>query len=68
VSEPVVQAALLGIREDRVGFGRLFEFFLCRLVARVAVRMVPERELAVGTLDFLLGGGSPYLEHVVVIA
>ena len=68
MSEPVVQAPLLRIREDRVGFGRLLELLLGGLVARVAVRMVPEREFAIRALDFLLRGASRDLEHLVVIA
>ena len=55
-SEPpaVVLLALVGVRQDVVGLGDLLEALLGLRVARVAVRVVLARELAVGLLDLLL--------------
>ena len=52
----VVLAALLGVGEDLVGVGDLFELRLGGLVARVDVRVMLAGELPVGGTDLLLGG------------
>ena len=46
------------VGEHRVGLGRFLELLLGRLVARVAVRVVLQRQLAVGALDFLVAWPS----------
>src|SRR5262249_52250245 len=51
VSEAIVEAALLGIGEDRVGFRGLLEFLFGRRVAGIAIRVIPHRQLAIGALD-----------------
>ena len=53
----VVLLALLGVAEHVVRLGDLLEARLGVLVARVAVRVIVARQLAVGLLD-LLGGGA----------
>ena len=52
----VVLLALLGVGQDRVRLLHLLEALLGLLVARVLVRVVLARELAVGLLD-LVGRG-----------
>ena len=58
VAEAVVQAALLGVGEDRVRLRRFLEFVLGRLVARIAIRVVLHRQLAVRALDLDFGRRS----------
>ena len=67
VAEAVVEAALLPVGEHRVGFGRLFEFFFGGLVARIAIRVVFHRELAVGALDLAVRRASRHAEDLVVV-
>ena len=55
VTEAVVDAALLGIRQYRVRFAALFEFFFRVGIVGVPVGMKLQRQLAIGALDFLLG-------------
>ena len=43
------------VGEDRVGLGRLLEGLLGRLVARIAIRVVLQRELAIRALDLPVG-------------
>ena len=68
VAVRVVALALLGVAEDAVGLRRLLEALLGLLVARVAVGVVLERQLAVGGLDLLLGGVPGDPEDLVVVA
>src|SRR5207248_2023598 len=63
----VVLLALLGIREHIVGLRDLLEALLRSLVARVAVRVVLARQLAVSLLDLLIGGALAYPEGLVVV-
>src|SRR6185503_20240599 len=67
VAVGVVAAPLLGVAEDAVGLGGLLEAVLRFLVPRVAVRMELQRELPVGGLDLLLGGGAGHPEALVVL-
>ena len=64
---PVVGLALVGIREHVVGLGDLLEALLGLLVARIAVRVVLARQLAVGLLDLLVGGVLADPEGLVVV-
>src|ERR1700681_171369 len=67
MTEPVVQAALLGVGEDRVRFRRFLEFLLGRVVAWIAIGMVLHRLLAVGALDLGVAGTARHAEDLVVI-
>jgi hypothetical protein len=58
MAKPVILGALLRVAENRVRLGSFFEFFLGFSVAGVAIRVVLERHLPVGALDFLFRGGS----------
>ena len=68
VAEAVVQTPLFRVGEDRVRLGALLELFLGRLVARVSIGMVFERQLAVRALDLDFGGCARDAQHLVVIA
>src|SRR5690606_13174415 len=68
VAEAVVAGALLGIAEHGVGLGRFLEALLGFGVARVAVGVVLQRQLAVGALDVLLGRSARNAQDLVVIA
>ena len=68
VAEPVVPAALLGVREHRIGLGRLLEPLLRGLVAGVAVRVVLEGELPVRALDVRVLRRAGDAENLVVVA
>jgi hypothetical protein len=68
VAEPVIGGALVGIGKHGIGLGRFLELLLRIRVAGVAVRMVPERELAVRALDLLISCAAPDAQDLVVIA
>ena len=68
MAEPVVRRALVGVGEDRVRLGALLELLFGRLVAGIAVRVVLERQLAVGALHLDLGDGARDAEDLVVVA
>ena len=67
MTEPVVQAALLGVGEDRVCFRRLLESLLRRVIAWIAIGMVFHRLLAVGALDLGVARTARHAEDLVVI-
>ena len=64
----IVGRALLRIGKNAVGFRRFLELLLRRMVARIAVRMILHRQLAVGALQFLLARAAVNAEHFVIIA
>ncbi len=64
-AERVVGAALLGVGEQVVGGLDLLELLLGTVVARVSVRVVLARELAVGLLDLVVGRVLRDAEHLV---
>jgi hypothetical protein len=68
VAEAVVARALLRVGEYGVGFGRLLELLLGRLVAGILVRVVAHRELAVRALDLRLGRAPAHAEDFVIIS
>jgi len=63
----IVQAALLFVGQHLVGAGDLLEFFLRRLVARIAVRVELHRLLAVGFLDLIRRGAFRDAQETVKI-
>ena len=65
--EAVVIGAFLRVAQNRVGFGGFLEVFFGFLVSRIPVGVILKRELAVGALDFLIGGVPRNPEHLVVI-
>ncbi len=68
VAEAVVQAALLGVGEHRVRLGALLELLFGGLVARIAIRVVLHRQLAVRALDLDVGRRARDAEDLVVVA
>src|SRR5438067_520318 len=68
MAEPIVQAALLGVGEDRVGLGGFLELFLRGVVARIAVRVMLHRQLAIGALDLGVGRRPRQFQDFVIIA
>src|SRR5262249_8722589 len=67
-AEAVVLLPLFLVAEDIVGVLDFLEPGLGLLVARVTVRMVLPRQLAVGAFDFVFAGAARHAEHFVGIA
>ena len=67
MAELVELGPLLRIGEHRVRFGQLLELLLGRLVARVPVGMVLERQLAIGLFDLVLAGVAAQAEDFIVV-
>ena len=57
MAKAVVAGALLGIRQNRVGFGDLLEALLGLHIVGVSIRMTLERELAIDLFE--VGFGNP---------
>ena len=53
---------------ERVGLAALFEFVFRVGIVGIAVGMKLQRQLAIGALDLLIGGGAGYAQHLVVVA
>src|SRR5262249_44382444 len=68
VPEPLVTGALVRVREDRVGLGRLFELLGGVWIVRISIRMVLQRELAVSGLQLLSVGVWPDTEDFEIVA
>src|SRR5271157_278535 len=68
VAEAVIASAFLRISEDRVGLTALLEALFRAGIVGVPVRVVLERELAIGALQLLIGCGAGDTQHLVVIA
>jgi hypothetical protein len=68
VAKAVVGGAFFGIRQDGIGFAAFLEFLFRVGIIRIPVRMELQRQLAIGTLDFLLGGLARDSEYLVIIA
>ena len=68
VSIAVINGALFGICQHRVGFADFLKSFLRIRVIGIAVWMVLERQLAVCTLELGLGYRASNAENLVVIA
>src|SRR5207247_8701594 len=67
MSEAVVQAALLRVREDRVRLGRFLEFLFGEIVPRIAIRVKFHRQPAIRALDVRVGGRPLNFEDLVVV-
>ena len=64
----VVGASFLRIGDNLVGFLSLLELFFCSGIVRISIRMVLHRQLAIGFLDFVVGGVSIYAKNFIVVA
>ena len=63
----VVGRALVRIAQHLVGLAGLLELLFRRMIARIAVRMILERQLAIGALQLLVAGIARNAQHLVVI-
>jgi hypothetical protein len=68
VAVAVIGRALFAVSEDCVGLAALLELFLRVGIVGIPVRMILQRELAIGALDFLVGSGAGDTEDLVIIA
>src|ERR1041385_8695373 len=68
VAEAIVHVTLVGVGEDRIGFRRFLEFLFRNLVARIAIGMVFQRELAVRAFDLLVCRGARDAQDLVIVA
>src|ERR1019366_4631663 len=68
VAKTVVASALLGISQYGVGLATLFELLFRIRVIGIAVGMALHRLLAVGALDFLVGGATAHAQNFVIVA
>ena len=67
MAEPVIGGALLIVLQDVVGLVDFLEFLLGRLVARIAVRVILHRQLAVGPLQLVGIGRFRHAEYFVKV-
>src|SRR5262249_55950007 len=63
----IVDLAFLGIAQDVVGFGDIFEFLFGFLVAGIDVRVVLARQPAEGFTDFFLRGAFLHAQNAVIV-
>ena len=54
--------------EDLVGLGSLLELLFGLFIARIAVRVVLHRELAIGLFDLAFGGIAGQSKNIVAVA
>src|SRR5262249_4128253 len=67
VTEAIVEPAPLGITENLVRLSQLLEALLGLAILGILVGMKTQRELAIGLLDLVVGGGARDPEHLVVV-
>src|SRR5690606_35292318 len=67
VAEAVVARALLLVGKDRIRFGGLLEALFGLCVARIAIGVVLQRELAIRALDFVVGRAALDAQNLVVV-
>src|SRR5438552_1950807 len=67
VAEAIVGGALVGIGEDGVRLGAFLEALFGLVIAGVAIRVVLQRELAIGALDLALACRALDREDLVVV-
>ena len=68
MTETVISRSFVRIRQNGVRFAALFELLFRVGIVGIAIRMKLQRQLAIGTLDFLLTGPAGNSEDLVVIA
>ena len=67
-SKLVVLLTLLRVAKHIIGLCGLLEFFLCLLVARVAVWVIFDGYLAISLLDLVFRCRLVYAEHLVIVS
>jgi hypothetical protein len=60
VTEAVIKRSFFGVDQDRIRFSNFFELLFCLCVSGIPIRMKLHGQLAVRTLDLLLGGSAGY--------
>jgi hypothetical protein len=68
MAETVISGAFVTVRQNGIGLAALFEFFLSVGIIRIAVGMMLERELSIGTLNLLIAGLAGHAQNFIVIA
>ncbi len=63
----VIALFFFGVAEHIVSFCGLLEPFFGLLIARIFIRMVFQRELAVSLFDFGFRGIASYAQHIVIV-
>jgi len=64
----VVGGTLLLIAQDSVGLAALFKALLGLVIARIAIRVILQRQFAIGALDLRVARAAGNAEYFVVIA
>src|SRR5262249_48318201 len=67
MTEPVVVCPFLCVTQNRVCFSCFLKQFFCFFVTWIAIRMILECKLAIGTLYFLVRRRARHAEDFVVI-
>ena len=67
VAKSIVGSALVRIAQHLVRLARLFELLFCGVIARIAVRMILQRQLAISALQLLVAGFTRNAQNLVVI-
>jgi hypothetical protein len=67
VTVGVINATLLGVSQNFIGFGGFLELLLRLLVSRISIRVVLESELAIGLLHLLLTRLPRNTQDLVII-
>ena len=68
MAEAIVERALVAVGEHGIGLGRFLELLLGVVVARVAIGVVLQRQLAIRALDLLVRRLALDAEDLVVVA
>ena len=55
------------VAQHLVGFARLFELLFRGVIAGIAIRMILQRQLAIGALQFLVAGFPRNAQNLVII-
>ena len=68
VPKAVVRGALIGVGQDGVRLGCLFEFGFGVRVPLIAIRVVLQRGLSIGLADVVVGGFTRNSKNLVIVA
>lgn len=68
VTKLIIARPLLFIRQNFVRLRNFFELFLRSLIARIFVRMILHRQLAVSFLDFIIGSVFGHSQNFIIIS
>jgi hypothetical protein len=68
VTKTIVSRALVGVGQNRIGLAAFCEFFFGVGIVGIAVRMVGQRQLAIGAFDLLIGSCTGNSQDLVIVA